>query len=266
MDLEFYTGPENEPEAVLTIEDAPYTVILNATDDGKFNLSVFFFDGEDGINIRYNEINNTATTLGKLEVYDGSDFKLCLDYEPDGEYDICYYPDSFILLGDYEYEIPDLDRDGINDLEDNCPETYNPLQEDFNDNKKGDVCDNPRYYKEKAYQLVEDKNAKKHIELSLKENFWISEFEIKNPSVMVLERVAAKKASDEVNELLCEADKLIVEYKLQNIDKTKLSKQDIIKLNLAESFYERGKNYQDLGDYEIAIMYYMRAWVNMFNF
>ncbi len=249
MELEFYTGPENEPEVALSIEDAPYTVILNATDDGKFNLSVFFYDGEDGIKVRYNGINNTATTIGKLEVYSGSDFKLCLDYEPDGEYDVCYYPYSFVLLGKYEYQIPDLDNDGIDDLKDNCVELSNPLQEDFNDNGKGDACDNPRYYKEKAYGIVEDKNAKKHIELSLKENFWINDFEIKNPSVIVLESAAVKRASDEVSLLLCEADKLLIEYKLQNIDKSKLSKQDIIKLKLAERFYEKGKIYQDLGKY-----------------
>lgn len=38
-------------------------------------------------------------------------------------------------------ELPDVDNDGIVDTEDNCPEHFNPLQEDKDSDFKGDACD-----------------------------------------------------------------------------------------------------------------------------
>ena len=42
---------------------------------------------------------------------------------------------------------PDQDNDGIPDYEDNCPNHYNPGQEDADGDTIGDVCDNcPNHY------------------------------------------------------------------------------------------------------------------------
>ena len=35
----------------------------------------------------------------------------------------------------------DTDGDGISNINDNCPETYNPLQSDFDNDGTGDLCD-----------------------------------------------------------------------------------------------------------------------------
>ena len=51
----------------------------------------------------------------------------------------CVYPDDF-----YDCEgncISDIDNDLICDELDNCPEEYNPNQEDFNSDDEGDACD-----------------------------------------------------------------------------------------------------------------------------
>ena len=36
-----------------------------------------------------------------------------------------------------------MDKDGISDDQDNCPATYNPSQEDSNQNGVGNMCDSP---------------------------------------------------------------------------------------------------------------------------
>lgn len=256
-----YTGPDSEPELSLTIKEAPYVVVLNATGEGQFNLSVFFYDGDKGINLKYNEISNTATTWAEIDVFDGSDFKLCLDYEPDGVFDICYYPDSFIVHNGYEYEIPDLDNDGIDDLSDNCVNIENTDQADFNDNEKGDVCDNPRYYKNLALNLATNRISKIHIEHSLKTVFWKSDYEIKTPSVFLMELVAGKRSNSEIRELLAEADKLIVEYKLSQIDYGSLNKIEKKKYLLSEKYFERGLQEQEAGKFMSAINYYFKSWL-----
>ncbi len=59
---------------------------------------------------------------------------------------------EYMLLGDdtiyYNIQTLDLtdnDSDGIPDIWDNCPENYNPLQEDDDSDGVGDVCDNCPY-------------------------------------------------------------------------------------------------------------------------
>ena len=44
-------------------------------------------------------------------------------------------------LSDWNINSSDIDNDGICNNADNCPEDYNPSQEDFDDNGVGDACD-----------------------------------------------------------------------------------------------------------------------------
>lgn len=44
----------------------------------------------------------------------------------------------------------DIDGDGVGDICDNCPETWNPDQTDTNGNRRGDACDFPRVWYVKA--------------------------------------------------------------------------------------------------------------------
>ena len=56
---------------------------------------------------------------------------------------------SYLVFGDQDYKIQesriftffDTDDDGVIDLLDNCPDTINPTQDDFDGDKLGDVCD-----------------------------------------------------------------------------------------------------------------------------
>ena len=45
-------------------------------------------------------------------------------------------------LSEWSIQSNDIDLDGICNNLDNCPETYNPNQEDNNNNNIGDDCDN----------------------------------------------------------------------------------------------------------------------------
>jgi len=53
-----------------------------------------------------------------------------------------------VLVEDYRItvldEVVDVDLDGVIDLSDNCPELFNPAQSDFDNDGRGDVCDNDR--------------------------------------------------------------------------------------------------------------------------
>tara|TARA_B100001741_G_C16494210_1_gene571226 strand:+ start:3 stop:1226 length:1224 start_codon:yes stop_codon:yes gene_type:complete len=57
-------------------------------------------------------------------------------------YPIQYYDCDFICIND-------MDNDDICDELDNCPEIYNPNQEDFNSDSLGDACDNIGVYEYK---------------------------------------------------------------------------------------------------------------------
>lgn len=65
--------------------------------------------------------------------------------------DACQVRNAFVAVelwtwGDYECDgisdlYPDSDKDNLKDNEDNCPDIFNPGQEDTDDDGKGDVCD-----------------------------------------------------------------------------------------------------------------------------
>jgi hypothetical protein len=49
--------------------------------------------------------------------------------------------DHFIVVGDFSLvQLADGDNDGVPDLNDNCPDMFNPGQADFNTDGTGDVC------------------------------------------------------------------------------------------------------------------------------
>jgi hypothetical protein len=56
--------------------------------------------------------------------------------------DACSVDDCDAVTGTCEFETPDLDRDGLGDLCDNCPDVSNPDQHDTDADRVGDPCDN----------------------------------------------------------------------------------------------------------------------------
>lgn len=264
IDLVFYTGPEASPESAIALNISSYILKLNATDSGTFNVSVYYYTGEEGIILHYHGILNTETTLAEMHIEEGSDFRLCLDYDQEGEFEKCYYPNSYFTTKEYDYEIPDSDEDGITDQSDNCIDLQNPEQEDFNENGLGDACDNPRFYKEKALNTATSRVSKKNIKRSLRNFYWKNNFEIRKPIVFLLELVAAKKSGLDVQELLCEADKILVEYQMSLIDSDEFdSIRDTKRYIIAEKYFERGVELQEKGEYVRAIRLYMRAWISI---
>jgi len=73
-------------------------------------------------------------------VYGCSDLEAC-NYNPDATDDdgSCEYAPEYYDCD--ENCINDFDNDFICDELDNCPEDYNPIQEDFNSDNEGDACD-----------------------------------------------------------------------------------------------------------------------------
>ena len=66
----------------------------------------------------------------------------------------------FDNLGEWNIESNDIDDDGVCNNLDNCPEVYNPLQEDFNFDDIGDACDGIG-----IYEIIKNKNLIKTIDI-----------------------------------------------------------------------------------------------------
>ena len=66
----------------------------------------------------------------------------------------------FDNLGEWNIESNDIDDDGVCNNLDNCPEVYNPLQEDFNFDDIGDACDGIG-----IYEIIKNKNLIKIIDI-----------------------------------------------------------------------------------------------------
>jgi hypothetical protein len=217
--------------------------------------------------LRYPNITISATAIATLNVSPNSLFILYIDQGGDGEFEEEHLPYYWLTFNDFV--LPDRDNDGINDFEDNCPEIVNPYQYDFNNNNKGDACDNPRYYKELVLHNIEsaditDKKehkrialAEKHLQKSLNKDYWETEFKINTSKVFIYEFISLNKlAGSYDSSYLALADKLIVEKALEDNGQI-ITK----KYNLAESFYQQGNNLYLNKKYDEAILYYMKAWI-----
>ncbi|RLG24161.1 hypothetical protein DRN85_08100 [Methanosarcinales archaeon] len=100
---------------------------------GAESYNVYF--GTDPMNLVYEgNVFETSYSLGTLEY--STTYYWKIDSIVEG---ITYTGDVWRFT---TKRIMDSDKDGIPDNEDNCPETYNPGQEDVDGDGVGDVCDN----------------------------------------------------------------------------------------------------------------------------
>ncbi len=268
VEYDFYTGPENEPEALTVLGKGNHTLLLEATGEGQFTLHMYVYDNEtdSGIMLKFRNISIGENSKGRMDATIGSDFILYLDYEGDGEYESELIPDEYLVYGNYT--LPDTDNDTVNNFDDNCISIANSNQADTNNDGLGDACDSPRYYKEKALSLIEDKPKKYHmeyarrkVEASLDERYWINDFEIRSIMVFVDEAAASRKLNDEISYLLAKADKMILEEKFEQTDYSELRRAGKLKYKFAEDLYKLANRKFSKGDYTEAILLYMKAWV-----
>ncbi len=264
-----YTGKDNEPESGVITGYKNYTLYLDCNDNGQFSLKLYYYDNvtDQGIMISYKNI--TCTSIGKVKVdaSDISDFILYMDNDRDGVYE------TSVLPGENEtynrnYVLPDSDNDSVQDILDNCKGAYNPDQKDFNKDGKGDACDSPKYYKEKALLSIKkqeaisakDKSilkiAKIAIEESLKPGKWNSSLKINDKSVFTEEIIAAEhlKKYPEISSDLAKADALLVEYLLINKKKDRY-------YEAAKAFYLSANILAERENFALSIVFYREAWL-----
>ncbi len=176
--LVFYTGPDDHPEAFMIAGTDNLTVELQGTGKGTVHLRLFFCDG-GCLLLDYPEVLFDDDSLAIIEV--AGTFEMLLDLDGDGEFEDILLPT--VHDEGYGYSLPDEDLDGVDDFTDNCLGIMNQDQADRDSDGKGDVCDNARYYKRKALEVLSslqlDKGdsvklriARKHIEKSLTDKYW----------------------------------------------------------------------------------------------
>ena len=270
-EYDFYTGANVSPEAIMLSGQEYYELVLDAHDKGQFSLEVYFFNNNtnSSIFVRYNNITNTKNTLARLKVYQESDFGLCVDFDSDGICDAVFYPDEYETLGNFV--IDDMDNDGIIDFGDNCPNIYNPDQTDFNHDGKGDVCDNPRFYKEKAYNLtLELPENLKHLDRiqifakgAINDKRWINDFEIRSLHVFIYEVLAIRrlKGNSHIKYNFVMADRLLAQKRIMDEEaKPYLRRGEQRQLEKSKKMFEQGEKAFRDGRFKTAILFYMKSW------
>ena len=271
-DYEFYTGPDNEPETLMLLGEK-YTLNLIANDAGTFTLEIYFYhkDANTGIKVRYENIPNGPNTRGKVEVHKDSDFLLYIDFDGNGVYATTHSPNEIVDYNDFE--ISDTDNDGINNFEDNCPLILNPGQENFNNDGKGDACDNPKYLKQRALKMLKDvreedpnnynlKRAEIYLGASLRNKFWLSDFTIRSLRVFYYEKVAFEKLDGhpDIQMLLVDADKLLAERRILDKYSDKLKGWKKKQYDEAVKLYEEGNKAVEDENFLDALYFYMMSW------
>jgi hypothetical protein len=270
-EFDYYTGPNASPEAIMLSGLEYYELKLEAQEKGQFSLEVYFFNNNtnSSVFVKYNNITNTKNTIAKLEVFEGSLFGLCVDFDSDDICDIIYYPDEYELLGNYE--IGDFDDDGINDFSDNCPLIFNPDQTDFNQDGKGDECDNPRYYKTKAYNLTLELTSNKRsadfvqrfAKGAINRKRWINNFEVRSAHVFIYELMALRKlkGNSHIKYNFVMADKLLAQKQIMDEEaKPYLTKGEQRQLRKSKQMFEKGEKAFENRNFKRAVRFYLMSW------
>ena len=170
IDIGDIPNPSVEKEYRITVYD-----VVNEDNTEKIDYSEYTSNGDSGnSNLRY-EISggadaalfNVDSVNGNLDFIEAPDFENPSDSNGDNIYEVTVKITNLedgaeekpIVTGQSDVAVPeaqtkaveidiivvddftDTDGDGILDKDDNCPTTYNPGQEDYDNDGVGDVCD-----------------------------------------------------------------------------------------------------------------------------
>lgn len=156
---ELYMYDPNTNSAAFTTSEE-MTFRIEATEDagagGTFDFSFGRYERGSSIAtvVTYNSVQITAQSSATVHVSDGNpEHIMDIDLDGDGDIDQTKTPDQVssqeIPAGDLNeavIEAPmlpeeDVDGDGIPNVEDNCPDVFNPNQSDLDGDGLGDMCD-----------------------------------------------------------------------------------------------------------------------------
>jgi len=170
IDIGDIPNPSVEKEYRITVYD-----VVNEDNTEKIDYSEYTSNGDgENSNLRY-EISggadaamfNVDAVNGNLDFIEAPDFENPSDSNGDNIYEVTVKVTNLedgaeekpIVTGQSDVAVPeaqtkaveidiivvddlaDTDEDGILDKDDNCPTTYNPGQEDYDNDGVGDVCD-----------------------------------------------------------------------------------------------------------------------------
>lgn len=107
-------------------------VLGSATLAGTISINFSPFNKTQGDVITIIDAASVSGTFNTLDPALPTDWEILYNFPNSGEVSLRYNGPS---------DVTDTDGDGINDDIDNCPNTFNPNQQDTNNNGIGDVCD-----------------------------------------------------------------------------------------------------------------------------
>ncbi|MDD4358632.1 MAG: thrombospondin type 3 repeat-containing protein [Candidatus Pacebacteria bacterium] len=139
---------------IITKEMDSYKVYFPKTTSNEWLIHFYYTQPLRITEIKLHQIDKINTNSLRFLAQPENDYILYLN--PDRVVDIkvgeagnLFSDDNVLVLNENnlqslpnrDYVLADIDNDGVPDIRDNCINTFNPEQEDLNNNGKGDVCE-----------------------------------------------------------------------------------------------------------------------------
>ena len=121
---------------MIILNSEPIYFVINATSEGAFNLSIRIYNQNtsSSINLEYLNIQISNQTVGKINITPTNpNYIMQMDVNGDGTIDTTSSPSNFTSSTGNISNITDDDNDGYSNTIDNCPNFYNPSQENDSD-------------------------------------------------------------------------------------------------------------------------------------
>jgi hypothetical protein len=123
-DTYLYITSNNSKELIVILTSEPITFIINATDNGAFNLSIDIFNKNTSTttSIEYHDVQITNKTSASVRIGPANpNYIMQIDINGDGATDGTKRPDNVTIEGTPLNLHEDSDNDGVEDAYDRCP-------------------------------------------------------------------------------------------------------------------------------------------------